>query len=939
MPHPMLNPIFENRTVSLTRLSRRAALAAVAGLVLALVPLAGNEHWRGASAFAQSEEELSQPDQAPPDDADQSAQAPEESEAVQPLEPGEAVVTRFSHTKDGTDAKGNPFSLIDPEGISVSIIDVRNPAEPPIGQHWIDEPQRMFVTARDVGQVFGVAIAQRPDSDAPTIFVSATAAYGLHRLDSGWMPGMWGTDGGPGSIYRLSPENGYKPEKFADITLDGRQNTGAALGNIAYDKIHDRLFVSDLETGMIHSLDAASGEDMGTYDHGNDGRASFLDVWTQQQQALDPISFDPASAARIKECGEKFTRDPSCWNLADFRRRVWGLKVRSDQAGGVRLYYSVWGSDAFGNPDWAKSGDDRRNSVWSVAIGEDGSFDTQSVRREFFMQGFWPSMPRFGDKAGNSNPVADITFPECATQNVMLVAERGGMRNLGLSEVEPFARPYESRVLRYELGEDDIWRPKGRYDVGFHDRNGTGGEPFLFASAAGGVDFGYKFDANGVADLATASQSVWMTGDGLCSPAGPCNDTTKGVGTDPSEVHGLQGTPADGFVPADTDVQPASTEQSALFRSYMIDTDINIDEDGKPVDEELTRNDATKIGDVAIYQVCQSAEPLPAVDVPPEGDQQVVIDEPPEDWPVHTLDASHNKWASTSHRVRSSWHYRNGSWHDARRSWHWRDGSWHQRDRSWHRRNGSWHDRDRSWHFKNRSYHSKRQTWGDHFKGRSFHKKERSWDDGHRKDRSFHVKGRTWDEGHRKGRSFHNRGRSWKDDVVPVHKRRDSLHVKGRSFQTTPVHTRQRSNATNPRHAKAESRTDGVKVHNRRVSQAVNTHDKPKHALKRSRQDNVNVHSRRESRGVRNDNHAKQPQHTRRNSRGNNVNVHSRRESRGVQQNNQPQHSRRASRGGDNHQNQNINRHNRRESRGVNQGHNDGGQQRHRRKLSQQQGG
>lgn len=918
----------------------------LAGLTLGAVTLGGAGWLDVRAALAQSEEELSQPNE-PTQDGQQETrrdtqQAAEEREEVHPLEPGEAVVTRFPHTTDGTDSKGDPVKLIDAAGTSVSIIDIRDPAEPPIGQHWIDEPQRMFVTAEDVGQVFGVAIAQRPDSEAPTIFVSSTAAYGLHRVDGDWMPGMWGRDGGPGTIYRLNPANGYKPEKFADVMLDGRQNSGAALGNITYDKAHDRIFVSDLETGMIHSIDAETGEDRGTFDHGNDGRVSFVDAWTQQQRALDPVAFDPQSKARIKACGETFTRDPSCWNLADFRRRVWGLKVRVDDAGAVRLYYSVWGSDAFGNADWAQAGDDRRNSVWSVAITEDGLFDTSSVRREFFMPAFWPITPRFGDKAGNSNPVADITFPECSTQNVMLVAERGSMGNLGLDEVEPFVRPFESRVLRYELGQDEKWRPKGRYDVGFHDRNGNGGEPFLFASASGGVDFGYKLDANGVADLASPSQSVWMTGDGLCSPRGPCNDTNKGVGADLSEVHGLQGSPAEGFVPMEDSVQTAAAEQSALFRSYMIDTDINVDADGQPVADELARNDATTIGDVAIYQVCKAAEPLPAINVPPEGgDDYTPVADPPDDWPVHTLNASHNKWASTSHRVRSSWHYRRGSWHDARRSWHWRDGSWHQRDKSWHRRNGSWHDRDRSWHYKTRSFHSKRQTWGDHDKRRSFHQKQRSWDDGHRKGRSYHVRGRTWH-----------------DDDTPTHDRRKSQHVKGRSFggDTTPEHSRKRSAVNDkPTHTKERSSADDKPSHTRRRS-AVD--DKPKHMRAKSREDNTDVHTRRESRVKEQNKEDDKPRHLRSRSRADNQNVHTKAESRADQKkNDDPQHSRRRSNASqndddkqthsrrssrannDNNNQQNEDRHSRRESSRANQQQDDDGAQQHRRRLSLMQGG
>lgn len=956
-----------------------------AGLAMTVATLGGAGWLDMRAAFAQSEQELSEPGESDQDAATNKNQLAEEREEVKPLEPGEAVVTRFPQTTDGKDGDGKPVKLIDTQGISVSIVDVRNPSEPPIGQHWIDEPQRMFVTASDVGQVFGVAIAQRPDAEAATIFVASTAAYGLHMLDGDWMPGMWGTDGGPGTIYKLSPANGYRPEKFADVTLNGRQNTGAALGNIAYDKAHDRIFVTDLETGMIHSLDAETGEDRGTFDHGNDGRVSFLDVWSQQRQALDPVAFDPKSKARIEECGAKFASDPSCWNLADFRRRVWGLKVRADDAGNVRLYYSVWGSDGFGNPDWADSGDDRRNSVWSVGITEDGLFDTASVRREFFMPAFWPSMPRFGDKAGNSNPVADITFPECSTQNVMLVAERGSMRNFGLEEIESFARPYESRVLRYELGQDDLWRPKGRYDVGFHDRNGNEGEPFLFSSASGGVDFGYKLDANGIADLSKPSQSVWVTGDGLCSPNGPCNDTTKGVGTDDSEVHGLQGSPVDGFVPTEDGVQTAATEQSALFRSYMIDTDINIDEDGKPVAQELTRNDATRIGDVAVYQVCKAAEPLPVLDVPPEGGyvetaDPLVVVEPPDDWPVHTLNQSHNKWASTSHRVRASWHYRQGSWHDSRRSWHWRDGSWHQRDKSWHRRAGSWHDRERSWHYKSRSFHSKRQTWGDHDKRRSFHDKQRSRNDGHDKGRSYHVKGRTWQDDdtpthdrrrsqHVKGRSFggdttpeHSRKRSAVDDT-PTHDRRRSQHVKGRSFggDTTPehsrkrsaidekpTHTKERSNADQPTHTRKRSSADDKPTHTRKRSAAD---DKPKHTRSRSRQDNADVHTKRESRAKE---EQEKPRHTRSRSRADNADTHSKAESRAAQQrdepqhsrrrsnarqdndNDQPTHSRRSSRGNNDNQ-QNEDRHSRRESNRANQQQDDGVPQ-HRRRLSQMQG-
>ena len=109
--------------------------------------------------------------------------------AQQSLRPGEAVVTRFSGTTSTT-IPGGSMTVIDPNGTSASIIDLRSPGRPPQGDHWVNEPQRSPVTASQVGQVFGVAL----DNDAlPNIYLTATAAFGLHRTpdNAQWMqPGM-----------------------------------------------------------------------------------------------------------------------------------------------------------------------------------------------------------------------------------------------------------------------------------------------------------------------------------------------------------------------------------------------------------------------------------------------------------------------------------------------------------------------------------------------------------------------------------------------------------------------------------------------------------------------------------------------------------------------------------------------------------------------------
>jgi hypothetical protein len=260
--------------------------------------------------------------------------------AADPLRPGEAFVTRFS---GATDEGGKP--AIDLNGTVGSILDLRHPGAPPQGAEWLNAPQRSPVTAGQVGQVFGVAL---DDATPPNIYVTATSAFGLHRNDgnSDWMEGMWGPGGGPGTVWKLDGANGNAPSIFANITLDGRANSGAALGNIAFDRWNKQFFVSDLETGMIHRLRASDGTDLGHYDHGTTGRTNFFDATAGATAALPAVAFDPATAAHITDCPSgDFARTPSCWNFADFRRRVWGLGVRRDPASGeVRLFYSVWSS-------------------------------------------------------------------------------------------------------------------------------------------------------------------------------------------------------------------------------------------------------------------------------------------------------------------------------------------------------------------------------------------------------------------------------------------------------------------------------------------------------------------------------------------------------------------------------------------------------------------
>jgi hypothetical protein len=206
------------------------------------------------------------------------------AQETDPLRLGESVVTRFAGVKVLKNS-GETRSIINLDGIVASVIDLRRPGFAPDGRHWLNEPQRLRITARDMGQVFGIAI---DDAEPANIYFTASAAFGQHRLadNSGWMEGMWGPNAGPGTIYRLSAANSYRPEVFATVKLNGRDNKGPALGNIVYDRWHKQLLVSDLETGMVHRFRAADGRDLGHFDHGVDGRAWFFDAPSGKQLSL-----------------------------------------------------------------------------------------------------------------------------------------------------------------------------------------------------------------------------------------------------------------------------------------------------------------------------------------------------------------------------------------------------------------------------------------------------------------------------------------------------------------------------------------------------------------------------------------------------------------------------------------------------------------------------
>lgn len=501
------------------------------------------------------------------------------------LNRGDAVVTGFSGTKVAVPSAEDPIdeTFIDVDGPAMKVLPLEAGA-PPAGQ-LLSPPSRLDVKARDVGQVFAIALDDGSDPDPnagiPNIYLGATSVYGLQlvipdandgrpeRITKGhpnadWMPGQFGPGGTAGSIWKVDGIT-RRPSLFA--TIPG--NSGPGIGDIAYDRASMHLFVSDLDTGLIHRIDMA-GNLVDTFDHGVAGRT---------QAGLAPVSDDGAKAD-IKSA--KFNSfDPATWGFTQPERRVWGLAVD-----GGRLYYAV--ADG---PE-----------VWSISIKLSGGFGSDA-RREFEVSG----------TPGN-NPISDIAFDG---KGLMYVAQRGGVR--GTYDYAAFTDGKPSVVFRYRREIPDDPETPGSW-VPVPDEVAIG-IPSDHRNTAGGVAFGYGYDQDGRMRTGACGGTLWSTGGNLRSTDPNAGDPAA---SGAPLVHGLQGSDRALVRP---DNEPPNAAYFVEFESRSGSTAA-----------------IGHVGDVEIWQPCEriaGADPgsyasmpelppgyYPPGDVPPGGMP------PPVNWPT-----------------------------------------------------------------------------------------------------------------------------------------------------------------------------------------------------------------------------------------------------------------------------------------------------------------
>jgi hypothetical protein len=416
---------------------------------------------------------------------------------------GNAAVTGFSgalppiEIAPGVDPGDETF--IDLKGPSLRVVDLQHMGGPAAAQR-VAVPKPFTFTSAQIGQVFGVAL---DDDTPPNIYAAATSAYGLPIAAQGpdgklrhlklgerraiFMPGLWGPNGGPGSIWKIDGVTG-RVSLFTNVTVNGRANSGAALGGLAYDPVSKSLYVSDRESGFIYRV-SLGGRIRDRYDHGVTGRAA---------QGLPPVPWNSRQPIDITSPRFDSTR-PATWNYAAPARRIFGLAVFRR-----RLYYAV--ADSL--------------QIWSVGLNADGSFASDAVIELAVPPSSGPT------------EISQIAFDE---QGRMYLAERPAPT--GAFDFEALAVPAIGRVLRYAVvGRTPdgrrIWQPDpDEYAIGFARQ---------LRNDNGGVAVGYNYDHNGNIIWSSCGGFLWSTGEDLRDASDPELAARLGQ-SGPLHVTGLQG--------------------------------------------------------------------------------------------------------------------------------------------------------------------------------------------------------------------------------------------------------------------------------------------------------------------------------------------------------------------------------------------------------------
>ena len=169
----------------------------------------------------------------------------------------------------------NTYHSNNPNDFVASIYDTRNNISAPIGTDWgislssggkISKPSDW--TMGNLGRIFGIAV-----DNSSNIYFASSGVYNQYiNSGAGLVPYV---NANPGRIYKATAGSSYSISTLVDLPVTSSVGSLSGIGNIAYDKINNQLFATNLDNGKIYRIKRNNREVF---------RAKFLIVSLQQER-------------------------------------------------------------------------------------------------------------------------------------------------------------------------------------------------------------------------------------------------------------------------------------------------------------------------------------------------------------------------------------------------------------------------------------------------------------------------------------------------------------------------------------------------------------------------------------------------------------------------------------------------------------------------------
>lgn len=291
-----------------------------------------------------------------------------------PLCPNNPALGYMIVTMGGT-TQASPTAMILNTNPTLTAPFGANWLDPSLGVNQLTKVPTAQLNLATTGQIFGIAL-----DNAGGIYLSATNIYATDGY-SAYLPAV-GSGGTAGIYYTDFSTPGITSALVKTTTVASANTVGSALipntgggfnsiGNIAYDKVSDQLFATNLEDGRIYRINPNTG--------------IVLSI------------FDP------------FILDTGIAGLAPFGEQLWGIGVQT--FGGITSVF------------FARSSGGGVKEIWSIPLTSTGEFAaTQVGATKLFDDTAASSVLEIKNVGGTQDKVTDIAF---SSTGRMLLAERG----------------------------------------------------------------------------------------------------------------------------------------------------------------------------------------------------------------------------------------------------------------------------------------------------------------------------------------------------------------------------------------------------------------------------------------------------------------------------------------------------------------------------------